>query len=72
MSAAAIDSTTRSSARIERFRRAVKAGRVVVSAEPLALLRARRRGRLTIDARRVAAALMAAEPEFFGPSAGDL
>lgn len=57
---------------VERLRRAVSKNAVVVSAEPLELLRARKRGRLAIDARRVAAALMAEIPEFFAPGAEDV
>lgn len=70
MSVPAVDGGER--AQVERLRRAVAKNAVVVSSEPLELLRARRRGRLAIDARQVAAALMADVPEFFGPSAEDV
>lgn len=69
MTARAGVAATAASARVERLRRAIRSGQLVVSADPLELLRARKRGHLTIDARAVAGALMAAEPEFFGPGA---
>lgn len=59
-------------AQVERLQRAVAKNAVVVSSEPLELLRARKRGRLAIDARQVAAAMMAELPEFFGPGAEDV
>jgi hypothetical protein len=57
---------------VERLQRAVATNAVVVSSEPLELLRARKRGRLAIDARQVAAAMMAELPEFFAPGAEDV
>lgn len=66
MSAAAADGGQRA-ARVERLRRAVRSGRLVIAADPFVILRSRRRGRVAIDARLVAGALIAAEPEFFGP-----
>ena len=70
MSAPAAKSRER--AQVERLRNAVAKNAVVVSSEPLELLRARKRGRLAIDARHVAAAIMVAIPEFFGPGAEDV
>lgn len=55
------------SPRVERARNALRRGQIVVSCEPLELLRARRRGRLAIDAHMVATRLIAAESEFFAP-----
>jgi hypothetical protein len=52
-------------ATLEGLRHAVKHGRIVVAADPRALARARARNRLAIDARLVARALIAAEPELF-------
>jgi anti-sigma28 factor (negative regulator of flagellin synthesis) len=72
MAAAAEPESTVLSARVECLRRAVRSGQLVVSADPHEMLRSRRRGRLVIDARSVAGALMAAEPEFLGPGADAL
>ena len=69
--AGAGETTATTTPRVERLRRAVKAGHVIVSSDPFELVRARR-GRLAIDVRRVAGALIAAEPEFFGPGAEDV
>jgi hypothetical protein len=51
-------------AAIEGLRRAVRRRRLVVAADHAALGRARRAGKLVIDARLVADHLVVAEPEF--------
>ena len=52
--------------KVARLRGLVKRGEVVVVADAAALDRARRRGKLTIDARDVAERLIDALPDLFG------